>query len=192
GNRLVAQPRRARFTNGSRDSRRSPSEPDADQSARPVGQAQAAGKVAARSRRSTRCRLSARYCCDCLRGGVAAAGRGGAAVAGRGGAAAAGAAGGGGAAELLLPPKRKRCGLCARSVIARPALSICRVAVAVILLTPIVISSGRLSRLSMSVRAEAVASLALLIVALASLTIESTLSALRASEALNVAISLMA
>ena len=47
--------------------------------------------------------------------------------AGAGAGAAAGAgAGAGVAAELLLPlpPKRKRCGLCARSVIARPAISI--------------------------------------------------------------------
>ncbi|HET8544635.1 MAG TPA: hypothetical protein VFL68_09025, partial [Pseudolabrys sp.] len=72
-----------------------------------------------------------------------------------GGVRAGGGAGGGELAlELLsllllpLPPKRKRCGLCARSVIARPAISIWRVAVLVILFTPTVISSVRLSRLS--------------------------------------------
>ena len=65
----------------------------------------------------------------------------------------------GGVVELLLlplPPKRKRCGLCARSVIARPAISIWRVAVLVILFTPTVISSVRLSRLSINMRADAV------------------------------------
>src|SRR4029079_19293347 len=107
-------------------------------------------------------------------------------------------AGGVGELELLLlllltlPPKRNRCGLCARSVIALPAMSICRVAVLVILLTPTVISSVRLSRLSISARADAVASLAFFIVSFASLTMISTLSELRASDALNVAISLTA
>ena len=105
-------------------------------------------------------------------------------------------AGAGVVVELLLllplPPKRKRCGLCARSVIARPAISIWRVAVLVILFTPTVISSVRLSRLSINVRADAVASLAFFIVSFASLTMISTLSELRASEALNVAISFTA
>src|ERR1041385_5251509 len=95
------------------------------------------------------------------------------------------------AAELP-PPNRKRCGLCARSVIALPALSICRVAVAVILLTPIVISSVRLSRLSISLRADAVASFALLMVSRALIMMESTLSVLRASEALKEAMSVIA
>src|SRR5262249_31623960 len=156
-NRFMAQPRGAGPAHRGGHSGRGASKPDADQSPRPVSQAQATGKAAPRSRRSAGSRLTWCYCCDCcLRGGVAA---------GRGGAAAAGA----GAAELL-PPNRKRCGLCARSVIARPAISICRVAVAVILLMPIVMSSVRLSRFSISERAEAVASLALLIVTLASLT----------------------
>src|SRR6185503_19944757 len=48
---LVAQPCRARPADTGRDRRRGAQEPDADQGARPVGQAQAAGETAARSGR---------------------------------------------------------------------------------------------------------------------------------------------
>src|SRR5689334_20571837 len=94
--------------------------------------------------------------------------------------------------NLMLTPNRKRCGLCARSVIAFPATSTWRVAVEVNLFTPTVISAVRLSRLSIRVRADDATSLAVLIVSLAFFMIESTLSVLRASEALNDAISVIA
>ena len=49
--RVMAQPRRARPADAGRDRRRGAQQPDADQGAGPVGQAQAAGEVAARSGR---------------------------------------------------------------------------------------------------------------------------------------------
>ena len=50
GNRFLAQPRRARPADAGRDRRRGAQPPDADQGARPVGEAQAGGEAAARAR----------------------------------------------------------------------------------------------------------------------------------------------
>ena len=77
------------------------------------------------------------------------------------------------------PPNRMRDGLCARSVIAFPAISTCLVAVFISVFVFKLISAVRLSRLSISSFAEAVASLLFLMTA-------SMLSLFFASVSLNV------
>ena len=115
----------------------SASQPDVDESARSVGQAQAAGETSARSRRSARCRLTLFVIAvEFLRVPPAR--------------------------PAVLPPALPAASLLPAAATEQEPLrivrkigdradrqwSICRVAVAVILLTPIVMPSVRLSRFS--------------------------------------------